>query len=235
MILDPLQDGKSSIQLLSSMGSDLDIANDARASFEKVSESLSAKDVKLIRYLLTSKPAHNSPLRGVVFKFKVKAPLAICRQWWKHVVASNHTDEQLGWNEKSFRYTEADDEGDFYIPWLFRLQSQSNKQSSEGVLDIDANKKAIEIFSKQCADSFKTYQELRSLGVCREQARLILNPAVYTSWVWTASLESVLNFLFLRRGNGAQHEISSYAIAINYLIKPIVPETLDIWNELNPG
>jgi len=77
--VDPLNDGKSRIQLLSHMGSDLDVVNDARASFERVSDQLSEKDVKLLNYLAMHQ--HTSPFRGVVFKFKVKAPLFVARQW----------------------------------------------------------------------------------------------------------------------------------------------------------
>lgn len=78
-MIDPLKDGKSRIELISFMGSDLDVVNDARASFNKSSETLNDKDIKLINYLI--KHQHTSPFRGVVFKFKVKAPLYICRQW----------------------------------------------------------------------------------------------------------------------------------------------------------
>ena len=76
---DPLNDRKSRIELINSMGNDLSIVNDARASFDKTSEKLVEKDIKLINYLI--KHEHTSPFRGVVFKFKVKAPLYICRQW----------------------------------------------------------------------------------------------------------------------------------------------------------
>jgi thymidylate synthase (FAD) len=76
---DPLKDNKSRIELIDSMGNDLSIVNDARASFDKASVNLSEKDIKLINYLV--KHEHTSPFRGVVFKFKVKAPLYICRQW----------------------------------------------------------------------------------------------------------------------------------------------------------
>ena len=77
--IDPLNDGKSKIELIDCMGNDLSIVNDARASFAKTSDELNEKDVKLINYLI--KHEHTSPFRGVVFKFKVKAPLYICRQW----------------------------------------------------------------------------------------------------------------------------------------------------------
>ena len=70
------------------------------------------KDIKLINYLIKHTNIHRQ-FRGVTFKFKVKAPLYICRQWWKHVIASNHNEEQLGWNEKSFRYVAIDDSNEF--------------------------------------------------------------------------------------------------------------------------
>lgn len=76
---DPLNDGKSRIELVDSMGNDLSIVNDARASFDKTSEALNDKDIKLIYYLIRNQ--HTSPFRGVIFKFKIKAPLYVCRQW----------------------------------------------------------------------------------------------------------------------------------------------------------
>lgn len=227
--MDPLNDGKSRIELLSYMGSDLDIVNDARASFDKSSSELSEKDIKLIHYLV--KHQHTSPFRGVVFKFKVKAPLYVCRQWWKHVLASNHNDEQLGWNEKSFRYTEIDDGNEFYIPTVFRMQSASNKQATVGELPPEDNRYACRIYERQCNASYEAYQELLSLGVGREQARGVLVPSVYTSWVWTASLQATLHFIGLRQGNGAQSEISAYADAIKELIAPIVPHAIAAWEE----
>lgn len=77
--IDPLNDGKSRIELIDYMGGDLSIVNDARASFDNTSNDLNEKDIKLINYLI--KHEHTSPFRGVAFKFKIKAPLYICRQW----------------------------------------------------------------------------------------------------------------------------------------------------------
>ena len=225
--IDPLEDGKSKIELLASMGGDLDIVNDARASFEKTSSELSDRDVKLIHYLI--KHQHTSPFRGTAFKFKVKAPLFICRQWWKHVIGSNHNDEQLGWNEKSFRYVSIDDGSEFYIPKVFRQQSKNNKQATEGQLPVDANATAVELYTQQCEASYQTYRALLDLGVGREQARGVLVPSAYTSWVWTTSLQAVLHFIELRRGVGAQSEIGAYAQAITTLIKPKVPVAIEAW------
>ncbi|MGF1590500.1 MAG: FAD-dependent thymidylate synthase [Pleurocapsa sp.] len=226
--IDPLNDGKSRIELIDSMGNDLSIVNDARASFEKSSVQLSDRDIKLINYLI--KHQHTSPFRGVVFKFKVKAPLYVCRQWWKHVIASNHNDEQLGWNEKSFRYVAIDSGNEFYIPQTFRQQSKNNKQATVGSLAEDLNHKAIAIYQAQCENSYQAYSQLLELGVGREQARGILIPSVYTSWVWTVSLQALLNFIGLRLGAGAQSEIGAYAQAIIELIEPIVPVSMAAWS-----
>src|SRR6056300_389777 len=105
--LDPLGDGKSTVALIDSMGNSLAIVNDARQSFDNRKEQWEEKDNKLLNYL--AKHHHTSPFRGVVFKWQVKAPLFIARQWWKHTVASTFVDDQLGWNEKSFRYCSAED------------------------------------------------------------------------------------------------------------------------------
>lgn len=69
------------------------------------------------------------------------------------------------------------------------------------------------------------------LGVGREQARGVLVPSVYTSWVWTVSLQALLHFIGLRKGKGAQSEIALYASAIEELIQPIVPHAMAAWSE----
>ena len=223
--IDPLQDTISQIELIDSMGNDLSVVNDARASFERESNQLNEKDIKLIRYLI--KFNHTSPFRGVTFKFKVKGPLYVARQWFKHVVASNHCNEQLGWNEKSLRYVEVSPE--FYIPSLFRKQAEHNKQSSEGIIEDNATatKKYCEAIHKQ----YEVYTNLLEMGVCREQARGVLPTCIYTTWVWTVSLQAVLHFISLRRGKGAQTEIQAYAKAVLQLINPIVPETVQAWQQ----
>lgn len=227
MRFDPLQDGKSKIELIDSMGDDLSVVNDARVSYDRTSAGLTEKDEKLINYLI--KDNHSSPLRGVVFKFKVKAPLFVVRQWWKHVIASNHNDEQLGWNEKSFRYVALDDQNEFYIPREFRMQDDKNKQSSKGNLSGEVAEQARLEYEIACDYSFGHYKRLLNLGVCREQARGVLNPACYTTFVWTVSLQAVLHFVELRDKPNAQLEIQKYAFAIEDLIAPIVPVTMKYW------
>lgn len=147
------------------------------------------------------------------------------------MIASNHNEEQLGWNEKSFRYVSIDDSNEFYIPPTFRQQSKNNKQATIGSLEPELNAKAIAIYQKQCEESYQAYSQLLDLGVGREQARGVLVPSVYTSWVWTVSLQALLNFVGLRLGAGAQSEIGAYARAITELIEPIVPVSMAAWSK----
>jgi thymidylate synthase (FAD) len=78
---DPLEDGKSLLMLIGHMGGDIDVVNDAKASYSKQVYEMTEKEEKLIHYLMLAEPPHMSPFRGVVFKFQVKAPLFIARQW----------------------------------------------------------------------------------------------------------------------------------------------------------
>lgn len=217
--LDPLEDGKSSVELLDYMGGDLAVANDARASFDRAELELTERGIGLINYLLENE--HMSPLRGTALKFRVRAPLFLARQFFKHVVASTHIDDQLGWNEQSLRYTEISDDGDFYLPKIFRAQASSNRQSSDSAIFAQAD--ATALYAIACRQSFASYEGLLALGTCREQARGILVPGIYVTWVWTTSLQALLNFLSLRKGEGAQSEIQRYALAIEQLSKPVAP------------
>ena len=230
MIADPLGDGKSSLQLIDSMGNSLSVVNDARQSFDSESAEWSDRDDKLLRYL--AKHHHTSPFRGVVFKWAVKAPLFVARQWWKHTIASTYVDDQLGWNEKSFRYCAAD-EAEFYIPMEFMQQSINNRQASAGPLDTTNQLLALIQYSQALEACRQAYEGLLLTGVSKEQARAILPSALYTSFVWTCSLQALFHFISLRIGHGAQGEITAYAKALLELGHSVAPEAFDAFAENN--
>ncbi len=230
MQFDPLGDGKSSLRLLDSMGNSLSVVNDARQSFAAESAEWTERDGKLLRYL--AKHHHTSPFRGVVFKWSVKAPLFIARQWWKHTVASTFVDDQLGWNEKSFRYCAAD-EAEFYIPLEFLQQSEDNRQASAGPLPSRSQALALVQYAQAVEACKQAYAGLLLIGVSKEQARAILPSALYTSFVWTCSLQALFHFISLRIGHGAQGEIVAYAKALLELGRPVAPEAFDAFAENN--
>ena len=229
-MLDPLGDGKSALRLLDSMGNSLSVVNDARQSFAAESAEWTERDGKLLRYL--AKHHHTSPFRGVVFKWSVKAPLFIARQWWKHTVASTFVDDQLGWNEQSFRYCAAD-EAEFYIPIEFLQQSEDNRQASAGPLPSRSQSLAFAQYAQAVEACKQAYAGLLLTGVSKEQSRAILPSALYTSFVWTCSLQALFHFISLRIGHGAQGEIVAYAKALLELGRPVAPEAFDAFAENN--
>ena len=229
-LADPLRDGKSRLELIDCMGNSLSVVNDARQSFDSESIEWTERDGKLLRYL--AKHNHTSPFRGVVFKWAVKAPLFVARQWWKHTVASTYVDDQLGWNEKSFRYCTAED-AEFYVPWEFARQSESNRQASAGPLDSKSQQLALRQYIVALEASKQAYEALLLIGVSKEQARAILPAALYTQFIWTCSLQTLFHFVSLRIAGGAQGEIAAYAKGLLELGYPVAPEAFDAFTENN--
>jgi thymidylate synthase (FAD) len=54
---------------------------------------------------------------------------------------------------------------------------------------------------------------------------------MYTEWIWKCDLHNLLNFIEKRSHPNAQYEIVQYANAIYDLIKPIVPVTIEAYED----
>ncbi len=214
--LDPLEDGISSVELLRVSGSDLDIANAARVSYGKVSSVISERDQKLIDFLMEHE--HTSPFEHNQLSFRVKAPIFVQRQWFRHRMNS--------YNEISYRYVKAKTE--FYIPKAFRHQDTVNTQGSVGAF---TNEQALELYKKSLEQSYAAYTTLLDAGVCREQARTVLPVGTYTEFIFTCNMHSLMHFMRLRLSAGAQHEIRVYAKALLKLALPHFPVTLKAWRK----
>ena len=206
---------KGYIELVDSLGDDLTPVNAARVSFDGFSEEFTDKDRKLSRFLIKHK--HHSPFRHQHAMFIIKAPEFVMRQWYKHVVGiettSSHVTKDHAWNEISGRYVAYDE---FYEPKEFRKQSEYNKQASDGLVDdqVTATMKWREAQMK----TIETYKELLDMGMAREQARSILPLTVYTKVWWTASFQSMMNFIELRDEATSQVEIQEYARALKKIV-----------------
>ena len=220
---------KGYIELVDSLGDDLTPVNAARVSFDGFSEEFTDKDRKLSRFLIKHK--HHSPFRHQHAMFIIKAPEFVMRQWYKHVVGiettSSHVTKDHAWNEISGRYVPYDE---FYEPTEFRKQSEDNKQASDGLVDdqVTATMKWRETQMK----TIETYKELLDMGMAREQARSILPLTVYTKVWWTASFQSIMNFIELRDEKTSQVEIQEYARAMKKIVLTLFPETTKLWSEI---
>ena len=217
---------KGYIEVVDSLGDDLTPVNAARVSFGGQSDEYTDKDRKLSRFLIKHK--HFSPFRHQHAMFIIKAPEFVMRQWYKHVVGiettSSHVTKDHAWNEVSGRYVPYEE---FYLPTEFRKQSEDNKQASDGLVE-DQIKTTMKWRDVQSV-LIKTYNELLDMGVAREQARSILPLTVYTKVWWTASFQSVMNFIELRDEPTSQVEIQEYARAMRKIMLTFFPETTKLW------
>jgi thymidylate synthase (FAD) len=161
----------------------------------------------------------------------IKAPEFVMRQWYKHVVGiettSTHPTKDHAWNEISGRYVAYED---FYEPTEFRAQSDDNKQASEGL--IEEQDKANRYWKEAQNKAVDNYNKLLKMGVAKEQARSILPLTVYTKVWWTASFQSIMNFIELRNEKTAQWEIQQYAKVLKEIMLEVFPKTTKIWSEV---
>jgi thymidylate synthase (FAD) len=63
------------------------------------------------------------------------------------------------------------------------------------------------------------YNQLLDMGVCREQARLVLPLSTFSECYWTCTLQALIHFLKLRLAKDAQAEITYYAEAIQSILE----------------
>ena len=182
------------------MGDDYSIVEAARVSYGEGTKSVS-DDRTLIRYLM--RHWHSTPFEMAEIKLRVRVSMDTWRQWIRHRTASV--------NEYSTRYSLAIDKSAITHPTQWRLQSQDNKQGSEGYLNslygdiLTTGERELQGRAR------KEYEDRLRFGVAREQARKDLPLSTYTEAYWKIDLHNLFHFLRLRMDTHAQQEIREYA------------------------
>ena len=194
------------------MGNDLSVVNAARVSFAKVHKKFDEKsDTKLINYL--AKHNHWSPFGHASMQFHIKAPVFVARQLVKHQIG-------LTWNEVSRRYV--DTEVEFYEPTEWRLAAENKKQGSTEET-VDYNISPAHKFAKQC------YENMLSLGIAPEMARMVLPQSMMTEWYWSGTLYAFARVCNLRCKPDAQKETQNVGWGIDKPARKLFP---DSWRAL---
>lgn len=221
-----------SVELKGHFGSDLDVVNAARVSFDKESKwefeygayeegipaafNLSKKDCGLISYL--AKHKHHSPFNHCFLSFRVKAPIFVARQLVKH--------KFLPWNEVSRRYVT--EEPEFYFPEYWRKKADNVKQGSSDLkVEMDENDPyGIESTVEGCLNY---YRYLLDIGTCPEQARMLLPQNMMTTWIWSGTLGAFLDMLKLRLDLHTQKETRDVAEKIYKHVKELFPVSTEAY------
>jgi thymidylate synthase (FAD) len=205
------------VRLDEAMADDLSVVNGARVSFARHKTELDDSDGGLIRFLMRER--HGTPFEHNSFRFHIRAPIFVAREWFRHRVGS--------FNEFSMRYARATD--DFYVPAPEDVRTQIGKPgaySFEPVSDSVAEVTREEL-RQVYETAFATYEKLVELGVARELARAALPVGAYTEFYWTVNARALMNFLSLRNSETAQREIRRYAEACEHFFAERMPITYE--------
>lgn len=209
---DPLMDGISSVELIDAMGGDIRVCNAARVSFNKEKDIFEESDERLLDFLAREK--HFTPFTHVMLTFRIKMPIFIARQWFKHQVGFTR-------NEVSRRYVDYAPE--YFIPTLWRHRAANKKQGSSNEVSFDSAEisNGAKNLNNLCTATYDYL--LNDKNICPEQARMILPQNMYTEFYETASLAGYARIMGLRDKPDAQLEVQQYAKAIDKLIKEVAP------------
>jgi len=228
------------VDYINHMGDDLTVVNAARVSFHKESEwkeayegagyqELSPADRKLISYL--ARNGHWTPFSHPQITVRVKAPIFVARQLFKHKVGFTE-------NEVSRRYV--DDEPEFFVPdvWRGRPTNGAKQGSSDEEIERIIFKVPVESWEVDVSDivlnqyevSRCLYKSMIEGGIAPEQARMVLPQGMYTEWYWTSSLAGFARMCKQRLDAHAQSETREIAQRISDIIQPLFPVC---WEALN--
>jgi thymidylate synthase (FAD) len=203
------------VRLDAAEATDLSVVNGARVSFLQIKQEMDEKDERLIRFLMREK--HASPFEHNLFRFHVRCPIAVAREWMRHRWSS--------FNEHSLRYSEAIDS--FYVPDAPQVRTQVGKPGAYKFEPLDpvTASKVQQMMRDHYEQSWSLYRGLLDQGVAREVARFVLPVALYTEFYWTVNARSLMNFIALRNAEAAMWEIGRYGAAVEEFFKGLMPAT----------
>ncbi|HET9215163.1 MAG TPA: FAD-dependent thymidylate synthase [Gaiellaceae bacterium] len=203
------------VRLDEAMADDLSVVNAARVSFARRKEEMDDSDRGLIRFLLRER--HGTPFEHNAFRFHVRAPIFVAREWFRHRVGS--------FNEFSMRYAKATD--DFYVPAAEDVRSQVGKPGAYSFEPVDPElaDAARDELRAVYETAYAAYERLVEQGVARELARSVIPVGAYTEFFWTVNARSLMNFVALRASETAQREIRRYAEACERFLAEEMPVT----------
>ena len=203
------------VRLDGTLADDLSVVNAARVSFGTMRSELDDRDRGLIGFLMRER--HGTPFEHNVFRFHVKVPLFVAREWQRHRVGS--------FNERSARYSEMPDE--FYLPAAEDVRTQVGKPGAYTFepMPADLAESTRQAMREVYDGAYASYRALLDRGVAREVARNVLPVGLYTEFFWSLNARALMNFLSLRNAETAQREIRMFAQAVEQLFAQAMPIT----------
>jgi len=205
------------------------IVESARISFGRGLKTL-VEDQGLLEYVMLN--GHTSTLEDISFGFHMRAPLFVIIHFLRHRTGK--------FNMKSQRYAEVEDDSFYHLSSKaeampeeggIRLQSKTNKQSSDKGEVKDELLEAVVEAEKRIDACIESYHKMIDLGMAKELARFCLPTSIYSELYMTFDLNNLLKLFSLRADKHAQAETRVYAGAMIKLVTPIIPDAMKIWED----
>lgn len=205
---------KQEVEYIDHMGYDMSVVNAARVSFANADDENRSQEanVGLISYL--ARHNHWTPFGHTSITLRMKAPVPIRTQCFKHKVGFVE-------NEESRRYISSKPE--YFAPERWRKTVENKKQGSgEDMLGVEGINENF-FYEKHMKHSLYEYEEALARGVCEEQARFYLPQGCMVNWYWTGSVAAFARFAKQRLDSHAQVEIQDLAKMVDQIIEPLFP------------
>jgi len=114
-----------------------------------------------------------------------------------------------------------------YEPTTWRGKPFDKKQGSSDTVVIEG----VEIRATQAYD-ISLYKHLLDMGICEEQARIVLPANLMTEWYWSGSLDAFADMCKLRCNKDTQNETRIIADDINKVMNNLYPVSWGALTEL---
>lgn len=196
---------------------DIDPARAARISFDADgNERTREKELSLVRYLWEHR--HTTPFEMIETWWEMKLPIFIARQLVRHRTVSI--------NEVSRRYVDGAPE--YFRPDSWRGRAENAKQGSGEPIADQAT--ANRLYDEAIIAADNAYHALLGLGICPEQARMVLPQSLMTRWLWKQDFHNLLHMLRLRTDPHAQHETRMLAMMMVAVLRARLRELMSmVW------
>lgn len=244
------------VELIGSMGGDIDIVDAARVSYGKSSEyelwRLNPINFQFQRYdpydldsahTHTFKPLHDwheclsakdFGLVNFLMRERHGTPFEMVQLKFRvkapiGVIWEWVRHRIASYNIMSTRYVEWDK--DYYIPEAAEWRRSVGKQGNyhyETITDGTQHHISAQ-YELAMEQAFNHYNILLAQGLAKEVARNVLPMGAMTEMIWSVNLRSLFNFCSLRTDSRALQEIQIPARMVQELASLVVPETMQLW------
>ncbi|WP_108624298.1 FAD-dependent thymidylate synthase [Candidatus Similichlamydia epinepheli] len=198
------------VRLIDFMGSDEFVANCTRLESDELDRFSNEERIDWC-----FRTSNLSPLEQACVVFQIRLPIYVMGQLVRHRTAKL--------NSFSARYAKVNHQFHELDIKDLRMQGDLNKQVGQGSLEGDFAKNCVKSIQEASEQGYRRYLSLMEMGLCREQARIILPQNAYTTIFWKMDLRNLFHFLRLRLGKDAQKEIQFFSQQIAYCVTCLFP------------